>query len=918
TLVREHRFLYSIIDVLCKFFPVPTPPPLLRNGIILCDTEPFRNRRYFHAFHDMRYLVATPVVSKWVANTHEFLMNYVNFIKLFQGMNPIRRAATEHIEFESDEWINAFNVTLQVAKSCRQYAECFVGNPRTTLLSVRTILRETYHDAMKLSEENFAWHILKLQEQNEGSFDDIIVPPHAVLTEPLKHNTKVATTIGGIRYTIIDYDVTTNPVSFHHPLHWFITQFLQHASTFDDNVAKRYGFESLQELVLSAIDPSYDVLLTGNVDESKDADRYNLPRFNLESAKMQLLTIFDYSVRVCALIAQIHVDFWIRNGRTLKIQGSHYQDVSLRENTYDQDVALIQFFFCIWDDQDQILLTLIDRFRLIEWMSDFPNLHRYVYDPAQTIRIVEEFLNLLIAIVGERHVLSGCEAMELANREVIHAAVEPLPFSVITKKIPERLALLPDFESVVHKHAVFKEPTIHSTTGKYEVKDEYLDEIDPYFVHYPRQEREKIKELLWKRLKDRAQQPGSKYTLPKLLVPKPLPIKTGMFTRLSLILHTPLACDFLFYSLANSAMFSHTPASDTIIDEALYLIMLALEDAKRPEVVEKLGVVDGIRGGLWHYSLKRVLPLQGTEGYNLVGVLVTLYSRQQLKAWWPQIEYILDTLREGGATLSQVIDEYLRLTKKDKSDPEEEIRRKKELAKQRQAQLLAELQNQQKNFMDQFGLDLDDTDDDLDGDADLDIMDDAGIAAAVATPTDGEHGNARGTASGGKATRVRKLLWDTGSETCITCQGACDSSAPFGLLGLVQPSRLIRHTPMQYADTVLKILTENPSLDTTVESCADNWPKGRYRERMTHGLTHAEIAHFSDIPADYVTGGEASGAHGSIGGFPSHYQSRGIYASTCNHMMHVSCFLQYYSAVEAAQQAQLTRNHPESLARLEF
>ena len=697
TLVREYRFLFSILEVLHKFFLIPTPPALRQPGFVLCDTEPFRNRRYFHAFHDMRYLVATPVVSNWVANEHEFLLHYIDFIKLFQGMNTIRRASTQHVEFESDDWINAFNVTLQVAKSCRQYAECFNDKTRTTLLAVRTILREMYNTATYMAEENFNYYISQAQAQGDlFDYPDINKPHQA--GPPEKINYKIATRIAptGIQYPIVDYDISQYPVSFHHPLHWFMTQFLQHAKSFDDKIAKQYGFVDMQELIFSALDPSYDKLLSPKNDPSSPS-RFGLPFFDREKSKADLLRPLDYSVRVCALMAQVQADFWVRNGRTLKIQANHYQDVSLRENTYDQDVSLIQFYFCAWDDTDHILMTLVERFNLQQWISLVSH-NGTPYDPMQLIRVVEEFLNLLINIISERHVITGCTAMQLARREVIHAAIEPLPFSVITKRIPERLALLTDFDSVVNKHATFTEPANNSMAGKYELKDEFLDEVDPYFAHYQRNDRENVEEVLWKRLKARAKRLDDESTIPTVLLPKLIPIKEGIFTTLQLILHTPLACQIIFYSLVNSSMISQNISSEIIVDEALQLIIVALEDAKSPHILAKLGTEENIRGGIWYYSYRLVLQLTQTQRYNLIAVLVILYHRQNMKQWKPKLEYIIRRLREGGRDINDMIDQYFELVTKNVDNQDADVERKKQLAKMRQAQIMAELESQQKSF----------------------------------------------------------------------------------------------------------------------------------------------------------------------------------------------------------------------------
>ncbi|KAJ2256299.1 E3 ubiquitin-protein ligase ubr1, partial [Coemansia sp. RSA 451] len=77
SLVEHHLFLYIILNVLKRFFVQPTPEFLRQCGVILCDTESFRNRRYFHVFHDMRYLAGTPQVRNWVSTNHHFLASYV-------------------------------------------------------------------------------------------------------------------------------------------------------------------------------------------------------------------------------------------------------------------------------------------------------------------------------------------------------------------------------------------------------------------------------------------------------------------------------------------------------------------------------------------------------------------------------------------------------------------------------------------------------------------------------------------------------------------------------------------------------------------------------------------------------------------------------------------------------------------------
>ncbi|KAJ1916264.1 E3 ubiquitin-protein ligase ubr1 [Mycoemilia scoparia] len=910
TLVEKHHFLYSIISVLRKFFIVPTPLVLRNNGVILCDTEPFRNRRYFHAFHDMRYLVATPPVSKLVAEDFEFLLHYIDFIKLFQGMNTVRRAITQHVEFESDDWINAFNVTLQLAKSCRQYAECFSDNPRATLRSMRAILREIYITSTKMAEENFAFYYTQALANGDlyNEFVDTFNPNQYGSPDYIEHKYVTRQSFTSLGYRVIDYDVSKNPISFHHPLHWFATQFLQHNEAFSDEMAQKYGFKDMRELIFSSFIEGYDVLLTPDKEKSPLAN-HHLESFDIEEAKDKMLRVLDHSVRVCALIAQIQADVWIRNGRTIKIQSDHYQDVSLRENTYDQDVALIQFFICIWEDPDQILLTIIERFGLQQWAGYFVSGNNS-YEPMQYSKVIDEFLNLLITIVAERHVLTGCSAMELAKREVIHAAINPMPFSVITKQIPERLALLTDFETVVNKHANFTEPTANSMGGKYELKDEFLDEVDPYFCHYPRNERDKIEGTLWKRLKTRAEKRGDPSSVPRLVLPKLVYIKEGIFSRLSFVLHSPLSCRIMFYALYYSAYMPGV-AMDGTIDQTLRLMMIAFEDAKQPHVLEKLGVIDDIRGGLWQNAFRLLIVVPTGQQSTLLNLIVTIYARQDMKQWKVKLGYIIDQLKLGGEAIVNHVNELLKQTESVVDSHDDETERKKRLAKERQAKIMEEMQNQQKNFWSQYGEDVGDTDEEDYEDLEAGEEDLEGNGST-------EYSENNKSLKGPKRKLNQKPQWFVDEQTCIGCHGPCNSTAAFGVLGLIQPSRIGRNAPMQYADTILKIATENASLDAELDISNGKRPKGRYRASDHGDLTTPEISSYATIPIEHVNGGKACGARGSIGGFPPHYLYRGMHISTCNHMMHYNCFQEYYKTIKHTHETQLTRNHPENLARSEF
>ncbi|KAJ1671381.1 E3 ubiquitin-protein ligase ubr1, partial [Coemansia sp. RSA 25] len=799
SLVDHHRFMYIILDVLKSFFVQPTPILLRRHGVILCDTESFRNRRYFHVFHDMRYLAGTPQVRNWVSSKHNFLATYVGFIGLFQGMNPNRRAILQHVEFEADTWVNAFNVTLQVAKSCRQFAECYGISARDLFFAMRGTLRKLHYTVLLMAEENCSFIIRSAQDNNylpQNIGNTVNSGPDASDSVQIGFSTHLLSTLWGKFYEVVQYDVSSNPISFHHPLHWFMAELCQHVKHLTDDRARDFGFASVRDMIFSAFDTSLDSALEGELAGSggKPGPLYTMSPAEIPHAQRELLRILDYPIRVCVVMAQIRAGLWVRNGYVIRSQSHHYREVSLRENTYDQDIVMIQFFLSIWPDTDHILMTLLDRFGLYDWFSGRP-LSSRVYEPFHLQYMVEEFLNLLIVIVSERHVATGKNSLDLARREIVHGCLSPISYSELSKKIPERLAEHTEFDNLLQQMADFRGPVSVMDYGLYELKDEYLDEVDPYFIHYSRNQREEVEELLKERLKKRMRKNGGDVDEVPTYIPAKLEhIKFGPYQRIGMVLHTPLACQVLFYALLHATHTANDLLSETMVDEALQLIVLALEDGRRGAVAREIGGHDAAdpdsgqpcdRGGLWRFALEQGYPSGRGAPMNLLGLVLTLGLKPEMKQWKPKLDYIYKLFREGGPRIVSCIDDYyahLEATPmgsrvlKSAMEETKAAERKKQAARARQAAILADFASRQQNFLSQFGEEFDDLSDD-EGASAIDP-----VAPSVAALDNGKGKDA-------DMARVHRPLWSTPSGSCIVCQEECDGAKSYGILSLVQANR---------------------------------------------------------------------------------------------------------------------------------
>ncbi|KAJ2596788.1 E3 ubiquitin-protein ligase ubr1 [Coemansia sp. RSA 1721] len=946
SLVDHHKFMYIILDVLKKFFVQPTPEILQRCGVILCDTESFRNRRYFHVFHDMRYLAGTPQVRNWVSSHHRFLSTYVGFIGLFQGMNPNRRALLEHVEFEADTWVNAFNVTLQVAKSCRQFAECYGISARDLFFVMRGTLRKLYRSVLLMAEENCSFIIRSVQAQ--GHLPHNISSANNVSGDineniQLRFEMHTLSTLWGRHYEIVKYDVSLHPISFHHPLHWFMAELCQHVKHLTDERARDFGFATIRDMLFSAFNIDLDGVFETQSDAPASPNSQNAGRDNNSDSKAHpdraagnlysmgpqeqlqaqrvLLRILDYPIRVCVVMAQIRAGLWVRNGYVIRSQSHHYREVSLRENTYDQDIVLIQFLMSIWPDPDHILMTLIDRFGLYDWLSGRPH-SSPVYEPSHMHYMVEEFLNLLIVLISERHVALGKNALDLARREIVHACLSPISYSELAKRIPERLAEHTEFDNLLQQMANFRGPISVLDFGLYELKDEFLDEVEPYFIHYSRNQREEVEELLRERLKKRARKNGGEPDeVPAYIPPRLETVRFGPFQRIGLVLHTPLACQMLFYALFHATQ--NELLSEMMVDEALQLIVIALEDGKRGTVAREIGGPDvgnpgdighsADRGGLWKYALEQGYPSGRGAPLNLLGLVLTLGLKPEMKQWKPKLNYIYQLFREGGPRIVSCIDDYyanLEATPmgsrvlKSAMEETKAAERKKKAAQARQAAILAEFANRQHDFMAQYGDEYDDISDDEN------VAGDSNQEAPLSSSDKGKSAD---------VSRVHKALWSTPSGACIVCQEECDGTKPFGILSLVQASRAVRDAPLADASQVVDILRLPGDLDSTIAESSVSVPQSPEESTLlnsTKNMAQTRTADNLGVINQVAPG--AYGAPSGLKGFPVLYHQRGLAASTCGHLMHMRCFMQYCQGIEAKRQQQPTRNHPENPHRKEF
>ncbi|QRV76966.1 E3 ubiquitin-protein ligase UBR1 [Ceratobasidium sp. AG-Ba] len=676
-IVKHNALLPRILSLLTAFFTnqidekriMPLPPPRPGVPVPPLDIEsfPFRSKRITSVFNDLRYLISTPPVQSHVATSPEPLIHVLRLCRLFFGANAQRRAASSHVEYETDAWISVFNASLSLVRIVRAVGEAFAkGSPADLIRAIETV----------------AHHILVV----------------CTLAEPHLDSTKYAirwhdVEYAGKEYQVLKFDVASEWVSFHHSLHWLLAELFKHEELLDDSE------KGLKGVMLKNMSP-------------KGA-----------------LTILDFPLRVIVMVAQIRCGLWVRNGFAIRGQLLHYRDFMLRELCYDSDVFLLQSFLVILDP-DLVFVTTLDRFALREFFTG--SLAHPIYDGVALPAMVEEFLYILITLLSEH------SRVPPVRREIVHGlALGACTYTELTKRVAERLADESAFDAALRDVAVFD-----AQAGRYELKSECYEEVNPFFFHYTRNRREEVDAILRKRI-------NPKDPSAAVVEPRPMGLTKGPYLGLIELWTRETVLRIIFFALWGIVQLIERaptgtgppPSADAVLDQTMHLIMLGLAEQPTPW--------SRVAG-----QIRIELPEGEGPAQTLIELLCSLEHQERFKALKARITWCLDrfALRVPTEVAAS------RVVVRGGGEAEDPEKAKKAAAKARQDQIMKQFAAAQKSFLDNYA-DDDDTDDDI-----VEAED-----------------------------KSEEIQEEPTFGTCIVCQEELKAGQrAFGALCYVQPSRMVR------------------------------------------------------------------------------------------------------------------------------
>ena len=858
-LVERGNFLTTLLAILYTFLTtrqVGHPWDVDPKAVLAFDSGSVTNRRMYHFYMDLKYLFSSPHVQERIRVERRYLMQFLDLVKLHQGIGPNLRATGQHVEFETDSWITASLVTREINRMSRQLSDSFRNCPPEHHADLSAAIRT----AAKVV-------ILNSIGSDRGRFKQ------AEISDEVEFKTlqDFEFDVTDSKYRVVKFVVEEEFISFHHALHYTLSWLIECAKSFAPEAISALLTFTTQELWAKP--------------RCMGSKLMSRQRYTPED---YLMAAFDYPLRVCACLAQIKAGMWVRNGISLRHQAATYRGVNQRDISHHRDIFLLQTAMVVCDP-NRVMASIIDRFGMDSWVKGIFEQKSEAQDDAQHLDVVEDMLHLLIVLLSDRTALIPAEdepnqTLLSIRRDLVHVlCFKPLSFNEIANKMPDKYQEQEDFQQVLDQMATFKAPEGVSDVGTFELRPEYMEDVDPYIAHYNKNQREEAELVYRKKIANRTGQNVDDV----VYEPKLRPIPSGVFKNMAAFTSSGMFAQVIYYSLlyplVATKLTPDVPSTrvETFLQVVLHLILIAIaEDKTDDDAMTEDSPASFVHIALTRPGRSNFIP-ESPNAKTIVALLDLMSTKEEFKACHKKLILILKRMKQKRpATFEKAYTALgIPVDRVNTSSPainsaEAEKERKKKAALSRQAKVMAQFQQQQKSFMENQG--------------EFDW-------GAVSDGEDAEES---------MGAEERKNLWKYPSGTCILCQEETDDGRLSGTFALLNHSRIVRLTDLQDPDFVREAYHTPCNLDRSAEDI------------RPFGVAHENRKVVTKVSQ---TGEKIQEERQTVGrGFPASLTTPGTVSVGCGHLMHFSCFETYYEATQRRQAAQIARHHPENPKFNEF
>lgn len=255
----------------------------------------------------------------------------------------------------------------------------------------------------------------------------------------------------------IVYDVSSQDISVHIPLHRFLSLLLQKAlrRCFGDSVVPNLATASSSLMTSAIYTDFFGQILNG-------CHPYGFSAFAME-----------HPLRIRVFCAEVHAGMWRKNGDAASLSCEWYRSVRWSEQGLEFDLFLLQCCAAM-APADPFVHRILERFGLLNYLSLNPE-RSSEYESV----LVQEMLILIIHIVKERRFCGQTKAESLKRELVYKLAIGDFTHSQLVKSLPRDLSKFEQLQEILDVIAVYSNPSGFNQ-GTYSLRWMFWDDLDLY------------------------------------------------------------------------------------------------------------------------------------------------------------------------------------------------------------------------------------------------------------------------------------------------------------------------------------------------------------------------------------------------------------------------------------------------------
>jgi hypothetical protein len=249
----------------------------------------------------------------------------------------------------------------------------------------------------------------------------------------------------------ITYDVSSQEISVHIPLHRLLASVLQRA-------LKRCYDESLS---------------TNRISDPLVKDFFGQMLGGCHPCGFSA-HVMEHPLRVRVFCAEVRAGMWRKNGDCPIVAWDWYHSVRWSEQGLELDLFLLQCCAAL-APSDLYVNRILERFGLSNYHHLNIERSPSEYEPD----LMQEMLTLIIQIIKERR-FCGLSTSECLQRELIYKLCGgEATHSQLVKNLPRDLSKLPQLQNILNNIAVYSNPS-GMNQGMYKLRSSYWKELDLY------------------------------------------------------------------------------------------------------------------------------------------------------------------------------------------------------------------------------------------------------------------------------------------------------------------------------------------------------------------------------------------------------------------------------------------------------